>query len=158
MVAHATATSRGGLKVCPQCGCSYATGPGYCSFRCMNLARTDHSEKTLMHRFWAKVDKSAGHGPNGDCWHWTGRVDGKGYGEIKVAGRYKKAHRLALFGMADLLNPLYACHRCDNPRCVRPDHLFAGEAIDNVRDMFAKGRDYRSRKAGCSHNPERSAP
>ena len=93
-----------------------------------------------MRRFWAKVDQSPGLGPNGECWEWQARVDGRGYGEIKVAGNYRKAHRIALFGVEGLSDPRFACHRCDNPRCVRAEHLFPGEAVDNVRDMIAKGR------------------
>lgn len=112
----------------------------FCSVSCSNSARADHSDETAMRRFWAKVDKKPGHGPNGDCWVWIGRVEGHGYGEMKISGKYKKAHRIALFGPSDLSNPLFACHRCDNPRCVRPDHLFAGTATDNVRDMHKKGR------------------
>ena len=98
----------------------------------------------LLARFERKVDRSSEAGPNGDCHEWQGRVDGRGYGEIKVGGKYKKAHRLALFGFEDWDNPLFACHRCDNPRCVNPEHLFAGEAVDNVRDMIAKGRSCHS--------------
>lgn len=127
---------------CQQCGAALKSGwnMAFCSTRCRNIASADHSSEALMKRFWKKVDKAPGFGPRGDCWRWTARVDGHGYGEIKVAGRYKKAHRLALFGPDDLQNPLLACHRCDNPKCVRPDHLFAGQSVDNVRDMFAKGR------------------
>lgn len=129
------------VKGCMMCGEKVKDPRGlYCSHGCANRARTDHSDDTLMRRFWAKVDQSPGHGPQGECWHWTARIDGHGYGEIKVAGRYKKAHRLALFGPAGLDNPMFACHRCDNPQCVRPDHLFPGKSIDNVRDMHAKGR------------------
>lgn len=129
---------------CQQCGVALKSGwnMAFCSTRCRNIASADHSSEALMRRFWKKVDKAPGFGPQGECWRWTARVDGHGYGEIKVAGRYKKAHRLALFGPDDLQNPLLACHRCDNPRCVRPSHLFPGEPIDNVQDMHAKGRAY----------------
>lgn len=143
MATATDATNPSDVKGCLICGDRVKDPRGfYCSRGCANRARTDHSDETLMRRFWAKVDKAPGHGPKGECWHWTARVDGHGYGEIKVAGRYKKAHRLALFGPADLENPLFACHHCDNPQCVRPDHLFPGESIDNVRDMHAKGRAY----------------
>lgn len=97
-------------------------------------------EAALMRRMAAKVDTTPGHGPNGDCHLWTGRHDGHGYGEIKIGGRYKKVHRLALFGLADIDNPLLACHHCDTPLCVKFGHLFAGRPIDNVADMIAKGR------------------
>lgn len=144
------ATNPPSAKGCPQCG-----GPisnprtRHCSVSCANRARLDHTPETLLKRFDAKVDKAPGHGPNGDCWHWTARVDGHGYGEIKVAGRYKKAHRLALFGPDGMGDERFACHRCDNPRCVNPDHLFPGEAVDNVRDMHAKGRAPWQQKAAA---------
>ncbi len=139
---------RHSAKECYRCKKSfirpYAPSAKFCSKSCAsshaNIARKDHTPETLMRRFWAKVDTTAGFGPNGNCWRWTARVDGRGYGEIKIAGKYKKAHRLSLFGPLDMANPLFACHTCDNPACVRPDHLFAGAAVDNVRDMHAKGR------------------
>lgn len=141
------ATNPSFVQTCRFCQANEATlADGFCSLSCRNRSRADHSTETLMLRFWAKVDKTPGLGPNGDCWHWTARVDGRGYGEIKVAGKYKKAHRLSLFGRDNLNDERFACHRCDNPICVRPDHLFPGEAVDNVRDMIAKGR---SRAAGC---------
>ena len=59
---------------------------------------------------------------------------------MKVAGVYRLAHRIALFGVDGLANDKFACHRCDNPRCVRPSHLFAGTSRENVVDMIAKGR------------------
>jgi len=112
----------------------------YCSDPCIQKGRSlSYSQKCDL-RFWQKVDKSRGFGPKEDCWRWTGRVEGRGYGEFKIKGRYYKAHRVALFGFDDLANPLFACHRCDNPRCVNPSHLFPGESVDNVRDMHAKGR------------------
>lgn len=114
----------------------------FCSASCANEGRP---KKGVMGRFWAKVDKTPGNGPSGDCWHWTARVDGRGYGEMKVFGVYRKAHRLALFGVAERNESLFACHHCDNPRCVRPDHLFPGTALDNVRDMIAKGRGRRAK-------------
>lgn len=133
------------IRHCSNCGGEYRPHPGarlglFCSIKCSNTSRKDHSPETAMRRFWAKVDKAPGFGPDGDCWRWTARVDGHGYGEMKIAGQYKKAHRIALFGPLDISNPLLACHRCDNPLCVRPDHLFAGDAKANVQDMIAKGR------------------
>lgn len=158
MVVSINATIPTVEKACAECGriipCRSGVNPSaymrrtFCGQSCSashaNRKRADHSELSLMRRFWAKVDKTAGLGPAGECWEWRGRVDGRGYGEIKVGGRYKKSHRIALFGLEGLNSPLFACHRCDNPRCVRSDHLFAGEPIDNVADMHAKGRSPRA--------------
>lgn len=87
--------------------------------------------------FESKVDRS---NPDG-CHLWTGGVDRDGYGLFHVKGRQVRASRYAL---EQILGPLpldvLACHHCDNPPCVRGDHLFPGTAKDNVQDMIRKGR------------------
>jgi hypothetical protein len=105
----------------------------------------------LADRLWAKVDKTPGHGPNGDCWVWTGWVTPKGgYGQIQrpktEGGRTDYVHRVSYelhhgvqLGRARKTGPL-VLHRCDNPACVNPEHLFLGDDQDNHRDMMAKGR------------------
>lgn len=93
----------------------------------------------LKQRFWAKVDSSSEDG----CWNWTASVAGKGYGQIKLPGtrRQAYAHRLSYeFHNGPIPQGLMVLHRCDNPRCVRPDHLFLGTGADNLGDMAAKGR------------------
>lgn len=88
------------------------------------------------------TDKSPGHGPRGDCWLWTGSLNSRGYGRLNDRGRTVLAHRLA-YNQAHgvvLQTAELACHTCDNPRCVRPDHLFVGSHRDNTDDMIAKGR------------------
>lgn len=86
-------------------------------------------------RFWAKVEKTDG------CWNWKGAMNAGGYGSFGVEGVTYLAHRLS-WGMSNKTDPagLYVCHRCDNPRCVRPDHLFLGTATDNVNDRDSKRR------------------
>ncbi|MFT4295614.1 MAG: HNH endonuclease signature motif containing protein [Micropruina sp.] len=83
--------------------------------------------------FWDQVDRS------GDCWLWTGRRDENGYG--RIGHRRVGAHRVAwaLSHGGDLPDQ-WVLHRCDNPPCVRPDHLFLGDALDNNRDRQQKGR------------------
>lgn len=79
-------------------------------------------------------------GPN-ECWLWTGATRRRGYGVFSVECRDYVAHRL-VFQVATGTDPgdNYVCHKCDNPRCCNPAHLFLGTPTDNVRDMLAKGR------------------
>lgn len=96
---------------------------------------------SIEERFWPKVDR---HGPD-KCWEWRASVTRHGYGKIGVAGRghgfHVGAHRVSYeihFGA--IPEGLHVLHRCDNPPCVNPDHLFLGTHQDNVNDMRAKGR------------------
>jgi predicted XRE-type DNA-binding protein len=80
--------------------------------------------------------------PATGCWVWTGAVDSRGYGTVKLSGRQIAVHRLSAhfhLGMA-LDSREWVLHSCDNPPCFFPDHLFLGTAEANVQDMFAKGR------------------
>lgn len=86
-------------------------------------------------RFWSRIQPSAG------CWLWMGVRDPRGYGFIKDHQRGRRVHRV----MWELLHGpipdrMEVCHHCDNPSCVRPDHLFVGTHTDNMRDMFTKNR------------------
>lgn len=92
-------------------------------------------------RFWAKVD------PTGECWEWMAHRNNHGYGQFTVQkGVFYTAHNVSY---ALTHGPIPAgmniCHRCDNPPCVNPDHLFIGTQSDNAHDMFAKGRAIRTR-------------
>lgn len=92
-------------------------------------------------RFWSKVDKS------GECWEWISTINqDSGYGMFWLNGKYELAHRVSYtWSHGQIPRGLYILHRCDNRRCVRPDHLFAGTQADNGADMVAKGRSARGR-------------
>lgn len=90
-------------------------------------------------RFWAKVRKTR------TCWLWTGATDGHGYGVFHI-GERNDVVRATHFAYEGLIpDGSYVCHRCDNPGCVRPSHLFIGTQLDNMRDASRKGR-FPSRK------------
>lgn len=90
----------------------------------------------ITKRFWASVSVRG----DGECWKWIG-AQTHGYGSANIDGRRKGAHRVL---MAALVGPiprdLFVCHRCDNPLCCNPSHLFLGNHADNMRDMVMKGR------------------
>lgn len=96
----------------------------------------------LEERFWEKVKKL----PGADaCWIWTAKCNNGGYGQIRAGGCNGKtlsAHRLSYHLHYGEIIPekLLVCHHCDNPPCVRPDHLFLGTASDNTSDAVSKGR------------------
>lgn len=76
-----------------------------------------------------------------ECWQWEGANDTCGYGNVTINGRNKKAHRVAWESVnGQIPEGMYICHRCDNPGCVNPTHLFIGTQKDNMRDMKNKGR------------------
>lgn len=105
-------------------------------------------KRDLAERLWEKVDRS------GDCWIWTAARNGYGYGMFYLNGRTVPAQRVSW----ELTNGpwpanMHACHTCDNPPCVRPDHIFPGTNADNIADCNAKGRrgPYRTGKCRKGH-------
>lgn len=102
-------------------------------------------------RFWEKVDKNGPVVRDGltPCWIWIGSLGTTGYGQFNFDGRTRKAHRAAFALLGVEPDPkLDLCHRCDNTRCVNPDHLFLGTRQENVDDMKAKDRGPRGERAG----------
>jgi hypothetical protein len=94
-------------------------------------------------RFWSKV------GTGNGCWEWLAAVNEHGYGRIRWEGRSQKAHRVAwMLWEGPIPAHLDVLHICDNPRCVRPAHLYLGTHADNMRDMFTRNR----RKASENKN------
>jgi hypothetical protein len=85
--------------------------------------------------FWSKAVRSEG------CWEWSAARSHYGYGKLTYLGRSRIAHRMAWeFAFGPIPAGLFVLHHCDNPPCVRPDHLFLGTQADNIRDKISKGR------------------
>lgn len=95
----------------------------------------------LEERFWRKVDKTTT--PDG-CWEWLGANTGKQgylYGEINVHGKIRLATHVSweLENMKPFPTGKIACHTCDNPSCVRPDHIYLGNQHENMMDAVRAG-------------------
>ena len=93
------------------------------------------------------------------CMEWQGYLDERGYGIVwqKDTKKYRRVTRIVLELLGtDMSNPkLYACHKCDNPKCVNPDHLFAGTSSDNQKDHYAKVRAGTRKHWRINRHPER---
>jgi hypothetical protein len=101
----------------------------------------------FIRRFWAKVRKSE------QCWEWQGSRNPDGYGNVRAyrERRTLKCHRVAYeLSYGEAPSELHVLHHCDNPACVRPDHLFLGTHTDNMRDKERKGRSV-SYEASLTH-------
>lgn len=110
---------------------------------CVNIKHLKLESRRAEDMFWNQVQKTDG------CWLWTGYIRKAGYGAFMYAGVYQAAHRFSYelhYGKIeghvghDKDREICVCHHCDNPTCVRPDHLFLGKDKDNHDDMVRKGR------------------
>lgn len=90
--------------------------------------------RKLIARFWSYVKKT------NECWVWDGALK-NGYGCINIYGKILYAHRVGWqLRHGKIPNGKFLCYRCDNRKCVRPDHMFLGTPKDNTHDMMKKGR------------------
>lgn len=114
-----------------------------------------YAREPLEQRFWRNVLKTD------SCWEWQGQCDSvrpastKGmrlrYGRFQIKGKRFKAHRISWqMHFGPVPSGLNVLHKCDNPPCINPDHLFLGTTRDNSRDMSAKGRSTKL-PGGCSN-------
>ena len=102
-----------------------------------SLAADPNKRLKIMSRLCAKRRLTSS-----GCVEWTGPVTKKGYGTVTVGHETMTVHRVAQYLATGIAIPSHmaVCHRCDNPSCFNPEHLFVGTFADNNRDMIAKGR------------------
>lgn len=121
--------------------------------KCRECRNNGDGRKTTAERFWQKVDKRG----EDDCWNWNGPVitntsslspTKRGVLGIQTNGKQinKYAYRLSWeLHFGEIPKGMFVCHKCDNPLCVNPKHLFLGTAKDNWDDMLNKGRAHYQR-------------
>lgn len=124
------------VRVCPWCQKNFQSrkrSQRFCSPACVREDNASISK--LWKRLWPKIKY-----PNNGCWEWQGNKDKDGYGTLRWRGE-QRTHRVAwtLFH-GKIQRGLYVLHKCDNPSCVNPTHLFIGDAKLNASDMISKGR------------------
>jgi hypothetical protein len=113
-------------------------------------------------RFWSKVDRDGPvpdvtkYGDIGCCWVWTAGFFNDGYGAYKWNGQNRRTHRFSwMLHYGHVRDGLWVLHRCDNPACVRVDHLWLGTSEENTADRHAKGRSASGDKNGSRTRPDR---
>lgn len=104
-----------------------------------------------MKRFWNKVESISFH----PCLEWLAAKDKAGYGRFNFRGTNWKASRVMwVLEKGEISEGLHILHKCDNPGCVRIEHLFLGSHMDNIRDKMHKNRHQGPKKTHCPQGHE----
>ena len=94
-------------------------------------------DKKIIARFESKIIKE----DHTSCWNWGAGCSGDGYGAFSYKGKTERAHRISwMLYNGDIPEGLLICHKCDNPKCVNPNHLLVGTQSENIIDMNNKNR------------------
>jgi hypothetical protein len=150
--------------VTPSRHCTYCgrVGPrvvvlgGYAHRYCIDgppvKGRIGRPAKSMADRYWPKVDKNGLliRPDLGRCWGWLSGITNKGYGRLKLpSGKYLGAHVVSwIIHFGKIPDGDNVLHKCDNPICSRPDHLFTGTHRQNMHDRDTKGRGPQGEKNG----------
>lgn len=106
-----------------------------------------------IERFLVKVEKIPFH----SCWEWGAGKYKRGYGLFVLKRKNRPAHRISwIIHKGQIPNGLFVCHKCDNPGCVNPSHLFLGTQTDNMKDMHSKKRHRWSKATTCVNGHKRT--
>jgi len=93
--------------------------------------------KSILSRFWNKINILG----DNDCWVWLACCDAQGYGRFRFNEENNKASRVMwIITQGKIPKNKHVLHKCDNPKCVNPNHLFLGTHADNMKDMKQKNR------------------
>ncbi len=129
-----------GTEVCQYCGDVFVKNFAdrkFCSMSCSGMSNTYKREFITPEKYF--LDRTQ---QTDTCWLWIGKKGPKNYGIAVYRGRSMLAHRFSYelhYGSLSM-DGMNVLHRCDNPKCVRPDHLFLGTQQDNIDDMHKKQR------------------
>lgn len=106
---------------------------------------------SFRNRNWAAMQIRTNYRINGDCMEWGGSKNSQGYGVVCFGGVTMRAHRLSFeVHHGQIPDGMLVCHRCDNPPCINPEHLWLGTHYSNLQDMIQKKRNKRIDDTGLS--------
>ena len=101
------------------------------------VAHSRESGCSLICRIMIAVEKDE----YTNCWNWKKSINKRGYGQMNIEGKPKEMHRISYKTfVGDIPTGLNVLHKCDNRKCINPEHLWIGTQKENIQDMISKGR------------------
>lgn len=109
----------------------------------MDIKVYENNKEDFIKEFYKNVEKTS------TCWIWKGSKTSTGYGDFRYKNQRMKAHRFSFLISNGHMAKNYVCHKCNNPLCVNPSHLYDGTPKDNVRDMLLAKHQNNQSKMYC---------